>query len=513
MSKNLPLGWADENLGNLVLKLVDGSHNPPSGKSSGQKMLSARNILDGRIDATECRLLDEESFVQEDKRTQVEAGDVLLTIVGTIGRSAVVPEDFEQITLQRSVAVIKPIEVSSSFVSYQLRGSGCQQYFDQAARGTAQKGVYLGALAQLPLRIPPIAEQHRIVDKIDELFSSIDEGERVLERVRKLVERYRQSVLKAAVTGELTRDWREQHAGELESGEALLTRILDARRKAWETAELAKMTAKNQRPLNDTWKKKYVAPPPPDIADLPELPPSWTWASLGSLIVVGPQNGVYIPQAKYGSGTPIIRIDDFQTDWIRPVGELRRVQATDQDCLAYGVKRADLIINRVNSVSHLGKCMLVPEGFDGALFESNMMRCSVSDLVVKEVLVAYLNSEFGRRRATKNCKHAVNQASINQDDVAEIPIPLPPLAEQQALVDAIHLEMSKLPADIDDVSKLAAALRQSLLRDAFAGLIVPQDPTDEPASTLLERIAAQRSDRDSPRKRVPKPLRRKNVKA
>jgi type I restriction enzyme S subunit len=172
-----------------------------------------------------------------------------------------------------------------------------------------------------------------------------------------------------------------------------------------------------------------------------------------------------------------------------------------------------LIINRVNSVSHLGKCMLVPEGFDGALFESNMMRCSVSDLVVEEVLVAYLNSEFGRRRATKNCKHAVNQASINQDDVAEIPIPLPPLAEQQALVDAIRLEMSKLPADIDAVSKLAAALRQSLLRDAFAGLIVPQDPTDEPASTLLERIAAQRSDCESPRKRVPKPLRRKNVKA
>src|SRR5690606_19347072 len=92
--------------------------------------------------------------------------------------------------------------------------------------------------------LPPTSEQKRIVSRIDELFSRIDEGERALEQVSKLVERYRQSLLKAAVTGELTRDWREARkaAGQpIESGEALLTRILTARREAWEQAELAKM--------------------------------------------------------------------------------------------------------------------------------------------------------------------------------------------------------------------------------------------------------------------------------
>jgi len=101
----------------------------------------------------------------------------------------------------------------------------------------------------------PSNEQKRIVSKIDELFSSIEDGERALERVRKLVERYRQSVLKAAVTGELTRAWRDRHAGELEFGEALLTRIIEARRKAWEKSELGKMKQRASDPLVATGRR------------------------------------------------------------------------------------------------------------------------------------------------------------------------------------------------------------------------------------------------------------------
>src|SRR5690606_16578195 len=92
----------------------------------------------------------------------------------------------------------------------------------------------------IPLPLPPRAEQDRLASKIDELFSRIDEGERALEQVSKLVERYRKSVLKAAVTGELTRDWRKARKVDghpIESGEALVARILTARREAWEQAE------------------------------------------------------------------------------------------------------------------------------------------------------------------------------------------------------------------------------------------------------------------------------------
>lgn len=112
------------------------------------------------------------------------------------------------------------------------------------------------------IRVPVASsgEMKRSVSRIEELFSNIEEGERALERVQKLVERHRQSVLKAAVTGELTREWRERHKGPLESGEALLQRILKARREAWEMAELAKLEAKRQGAVGNGWQQRYQEP-------------------------------------------------------------------------------------------------------------------------------------------------------------------------------------------------------------------------------------------------------------
>lgn len=158
--------------------------------------------------------------------------------------------------------------------------------------------------------IPGRKTQGAVASKIDELFSSIDEAERALERVRKLVERYRQSVLKAAVTGELTREWREQHAGELESGEALLTRILEARRQAWEQSELAKMDAKGVRPYSGEWKKKYKEAVSPNSSKLPELPNRWTWASLPQLGEFGRGKSKHRPRNSpllFGGQDPFIQ--------------------------------------------------------------------------------------------------------------------------------------------------------------------------------------------------------------
>ena len=153
-----------------------------------------------------------------------------------------------------------------------MRSPGISNQARNGIKSVGTPDLGLKRIEQFAFPLPPKEEQARIVSKIEELFSSIDEGERALERVRKLVERYRQSVLKAAVTGELTREWREQHAGELESGEALLTRILEARRQAWEQSELAKMEARDIRPANDNWKKKYEAPQGPEINGLTDYP-------------------------------------------------------------------------------------------------------------------------------------------------------------------------------------------------------------------------------------------------
>ena len=121
-----------------------------------------------------------------------------------------------------------------------------------------------------------------------------------------------------------------------------------------------------------------------DKENLSDLPDGWVWASLDQIMNASPQNGVYYPQTSYGHGVPILRIDDFQTNWIRPVEELQLVAVTSQDRKLYALCDKDFVINRVNSLTHLGKTVCISSNYSGVLFESNMMRFSTSRLISEE---------------------------------------------------------------------------------------------------------------------------------
>ena len=210
----------------------------------------------------------------------------------------------------------------------------------------------------------------------------------------------------------------------------------------------------------------------PDTADLPVLTEGWVWTSLDSLIVDGPQNGLYLPKSLYGSGHPILRIDDYQQDWIRPVMELQRVRAKPEDVATYSLRSSDLVINRVNSPSHLGKVAIWPPGAEMPIFESNMMRAALSSTVVPVYVATYLRSVDGRARLTKQAKWAVNQASINQQDVCGTPVPLPPLSEQSRIVEEVDRRLSlvrEVEAQVDVNLTRAERLRQTILHAAFSG--------------------------------------------
>jgi type I restriction enzyme S subunit len=381
--------------------------------------------------------------------------------------------------------------VDSRFICHQLNAIDYHGFVS----GTTRLKLTQAELNRIPLSVAPSNEQRRIADKVDELFSDIEEGERALERARKLLDRYRQTVLKAAVSGELTKEWRERHKGEIESGEALLSRILKARREAWEQAELAKMRAKGQEPEDYRWKAKHREPTALNTPDLPVIPDGWVWVTLGTLIQRGPQNGLYLPKSEYGDGIPIYRIDDFQPGWSRSSEELKRAALTPGDETTYHLEIGDIVLNRVNSPSHLGKVFVVERRHFPAVFESNMMRFKVLDLVEPDYIEIYLSSEFGRRLLTKDAKWAVNQASINQGDVASTPIPVPSRDEQIAITECVKnavAEATSLHSDLERGVTASKALRQSILTAAFSGKLVPQDSSDEPASVLLDRIRAGR---------------------
>jgi type I restriction enzyme S subunit len=139
-------------------------------------MLSARNINDFRVLFDDYRLISESAFRQENARTQVAPGDVLLTIVGTIGRTAVVAESHPPFALQRSVAVLKPRGIDSRYLAYALNAPEQQQWLADNAKGTAQKGIYLKTLGTARIPVAPAAEQIRIVAKLEETLSDLDAG-------------------------------------------------------------------------------------------------------------------------------------------------------------------------------------------------------------------------------------------------------------------------------------------------------------------------------------------------
>ena len=175
-------------LGDVCIQITDGSHNPPMGiEKSNHLMLSSKNIDDDRITFNDPRYLSQQDFEAENKRTNIEPGDLLMTIVGTIGRVAIVPDNLTGICVQRSVAVLKPKPetVYNRFLMYYLQNM-CP-YLEQESRGVAQKGIYLKQLNNLTVILPPLDEQREIAAVLDKVSDLIAKRRQQLDKLDELV--------------------------------------------------------------------------------------------------------------------------------------------------------------------------------------------------------------------------------------------------------------------------------------------------------------------------------------
>ena len=175
-------------LGDICNGIADGSHNPPTGGNrSDFVMLSSKNVFDDQITYDDPRYLSEEQFLLEDKRTKIKTGDVLITIVGTVGRTAVVGEDEKNITLQRSVAVLHPNNeiCNSRYLMYSLRSM--RSLLENESHGIAQKGIYLKQLSSMEINLPMINEQESVVKCLDAIWNIMKQRKRVLQKYDELI--------------------------------------------------------------------------------------------------------------------------------------------------------------------------------------------------------------------------------------------------------------------------------------------------------------------------------------
>ena len=197
-------------------------------------------------------------------------------------------------------------------------------------------------------------------------------------------------------------------------------------------------------------------------------PKGWPRFTLGNLIVAGPQNGLYKPSADYGSGTPILRIDAFYDGAVTKLGTLKRVRLSDKERDLYQLRCDDIVVNRVNSMEYLGKSALIPKLDEPTVFESNMMRFEVDGQRVEpRYVVEFLQSMFIKGQIFTAAKHAVNQSSINQQDVQDFRINIPPVALQRDFarrVTAVEKLKAAHRASLTELNTLFAVLQHRAFR-------------------------------------------------
>ena len=457
----LPQGWIRTQLGEIAEVIL--GQSPPSStyNEDGRGLPFYQGKLEfGKSYPTPRK------WCTTPKKT-AEKGDVLISVRAPVGPTNVCPE---KSCIGRGLAAIRGLGgIETLFILYLLRV--LENEIARRGTGTTFSAIGGDKLKELEIPLPPFNEQVRIIAKLEELFACLDAGVEGLRKVKVQLKRYRQAVLKYAFEGKLTEEWRKTHRDQIEPATKLLERIREVRK--------------------DT---KFKELQPIDTIDLPILPEEWTWARIGE-IAESMRNGVYKPEKFYGNnGVACLRMYNIENGAI-VWKDVKRMNLTPEEIEFYELKPGDILVNRVNSRELVGKAAAIPSGLERCVYESKNIRLRLLQDYANSKYVNFWFLMYGQKFFSRNAQQTVGMASINQEQLASMPIPLCHPNEQTMVVEKIE----RLFSIADEVERIATEsiehadkMRQSILKMAFEGKLVPQDPSDESAEKLLERIREER---------------------
>ncbi|MBF4433420.1 restriction endonuclease subunit S [Vibrio anguillarum] len=448
-----PSGWSFARLGDLAVKLTDGSHNPARDFGSGYPMFSSQNVHFGTIDfSSPSRYVDEDNFLKEDSRTQIVPGDILLTIVGTIGRAAVVPIDAPKFVLQRSVAVIKT-SLIPEFLVYYLASPSCTSYFEANGKGTAQKGIYLGKLAEMPIVVPSLEEQRRIVTKVDELMALCDQLEQQteasLDAHQVLVETLLATLTNSQDATELMANWTRisEHFDTLFTTEqsidqlkqtilqlAVMGKLVPQNPSDEPAAKLLERIAEEKAQLikDKKIKKQKALPPIVDDEKLFGLANGWCFVRLDD-ICTGVTSGSTPPQDKFieNEGVPYLKVYNIRNQKIdfsykeQFVDSAHHTTKLTRSILYPG----DVVMNIVGPP--LGKIAIIPDSYP----EWNCNQAIVVFRPIESLLNKYIYTYLTAGLFLQSIEliGTAGQDNISVTKSRSIVLPMPPLEEQHRI--------------------------------------------------------------------------------
>lgn len=419
----------------------------------------------------------------EGERTRVQPGDILLTITAEVGMVGLAASGMPEAYVNQHVALIRPQStVWAPGLAYAfLDPQGLQALARKNQYGATKPGLSLIQVRSFRVGIPPTGEQRRIVEAIDSYFTRLDNTAATLERVQRNLKRYRASVLKAAVEGRLVPTEAELARAEgrdYEPASALLERVRAERRRRWDHVDS---------------RGSYKEPVEPDATDLPELPAGWSWATMDSLADL--KGGITKGQARGPNDVlrPVsyLRVANVQRGRL-DLSIVKTIPATEAEIDELRLHSGDVLFNEGGDRDKLGRGWIWNGELPECIHQNHVFRARMftGDLQPKFVSW-YGNAIAGQRYFFEQGKQTTNLASINLKKLRSLPVPVPPLVEQLRIVEEAQrlLSLADEAEVLVDVNiQRCARLRQSILKWAFEGKLADQDPNEEPATALLERI-------------------------
>ncbi|MFG1317543.1 restriction endonuclease subunit S [Xanthobacter autotrophicus] len=362
------------------------------------------------------------------------ASDVLICVVGaTAGKINL----GANCAIGRSVAAIRPTPALDQIYLYDFLATKVLQ-LRAGSVGSAQGVISKDDLAEVQIPLAPLPEQRRIVAKIDSLTAKSRRARDHLDHIPRLVEKYKQAILAAAFRGDLTREWRTEHG----------------KHAPWQQVLLG------------------------DIADI--------------------QSGITLGKKRLSGAflirRPYLRVANVQRGWLK-LDEIKEIEVTPGEAERLYLRPGDILMNEGGDRDKLGRGWVWEGQVADCIHQNHVFRVRLLDSDFPPKLVSLYANEFGQRHFFDEGTQTTNLASISKTKLSSLPIPLPPASEAVELLHRIETAFAwidRLASEATSARKLIDRLDQAVLAKAFRGELVPQDPSDEPASLLLERIRAER---------------------
>jgi type I restriction enzyme S subunit len=494
-SINLPEGWEWSTANEVCSSVRDGTHDTPKYYEQGIPLVTSKNLKGGEIDFSTTRLISLEDHQQISIRSGVDEGDILFAMIGTIGNPIVVSKnrDFSI----KNIGLFKKNEdvVDSHYLRLWFLSPTFNQLLDKKAlvKGTTQKFVPLANLRVFPIPLPPIAEQKRIVAKIEELRSKTQKAREALEAIPEMCDRFRQSVLAAAFRGDLTADWREENS-DVEPALALLERIREKR-------QIYQLSYKKRKVQAESSNPSFL-----------ELPENWTVAYPEDLcspdnysIGIGPFGSNLKVSDYTNSGVPLIFVRHIRANNFKELDPKFISFDKAAELAPHIVKPLDLLITKMGDPP--GDCEVYPEDQSEGVITSDCLKFRVWRDFLNNDYFKYCIDSIYVKKQLGLITRGVAQQKISVERFKSISLPLAPLDEQIEIVQRITKAfgaINLIQQQYEAVNAQLEKLDRAILAKAFRGELVAQDPNDEPALVLLERIREERakvSDRKSTKRK------------